>query len=188
MEASNQNQIDYSAIPKPEVRIDNDWDPPRHVFFGKKDGNGKMEKEPVYAYQEYPRTVYAQVDGKIVADVVNNADELAALGPGWEKSPAVFGFIGAPSFEDHLRLRKSPAMVLADAQAAVVSKANAEAAWAASAEAVAKREADEATRRAAAEEALNQRIADAVAAALPSAVAAHLAGEEKRGPGRPKNS
>lgn len=99
-------EIDYSEIPQSAVhRSEEEWEPPVHKFFGKSLPNGKKEKEPVYSHQEYPRMVYAQENGKIKARIVNSDEEYAKLGDGWEKTPAVFGYIGAPSFAEHLAMK-----------------------------------------------------------------------------------
>lgn len=105
----NDLSIDYSAIQSPAARQDeNEWEPPVHKFFGKRLPNGKTEKEPVYVHQEYPRMMYALKGGKIQAKVVNSDAEKDALGEGWEKNPAAFGYIGAPSFEQIQQMREAP--------------------------------------------------------------------------------
>lgn len=115
-------QIDYSEISTgPATGPTEEWEPPVHKYFGKKLPNGKTEKEPVYVYQEYPRMMYAQRDGKIVARVVNTDQEKSALGQGWETTPAAFGYIGAPSFEQSLAMR-SAALVETDAVVAEVPR------------------------------------------------------------------
>lgn len=104
------NEIDYSEIKQPQVVSANEeWEPPVHKYFGKKLPNGKTEKEPVYTHQEYPRLMYTQVDGKIKARVVASEEEKIALGAGWEKTPAAFGYIGAPSFEEALAMKDKAA-------------------------------------------------------------------------------
>ena len=108
-------EIDYGAIYQDSQEangvLDSDaWDPPIHKFFGKRMPNGKMEKEPVYVHQEYPRLMYSQVGAnKLVARIVKSDAEVAALGEGWEKTPAAFGYINAPSREEHLALTGSDA-------------------------------------------------------------------------------
>lgn len=100
--------IDYSEIVQPAKTTEDDgWEPPVHKYFGKKLANGKMEKEPVYVHQEYPKLLYSQKNGKIVARVVKSAGEKTALGAGWEETPAAFGYIGAPSFEQHLQMKET---------------------------------------------------------------------------------
>ena len=102
-------QIDYSAIsPSVGQKIDEDWEPPRHVFFGKKIENGKTEKEPIYTHKAYPKIVYGQVDGKVVAKQVNSDTEQVQLGEGWEESPEAFGIITSPSFEQTQELAAKP--------------------------------------------------------------------------------
>lgn len=99
--------IDYSAIQSPVAGQDaSEWEPPIHKFFGKKLPNGKTEREPIYSYQEYPRMLYALKNGKIQARVVNSDQEKDALGEGWEKTPAAFGYIGAPSFDQLVNMRE----------------------------------------------------------------------------------
>lgn len=93
--------LDYSEV-QPEsaaVGESSEWETPRHVYFGKKLPNGKTEKEPTYFYQEYPRFMYAEVNGKIKARIVKTEEERKSLGDDWRITPADFGFIGAPSFE-----------------------------------------------------------------------------------------
>lgn len=100
------NEIDYSEIKQPQViSASEEWEPPVHKYFGKKMANGKTEKEPIYIHQEYPRLMYAFVDGKIKARSVDSDAEKNALGDGWEKTPAAFGYVGAPSFEEALALK-----------------------------------------------------------------------------------
>ena len=158
-------ELDYSAIPTPSSNIDDGWEAPRHVFFGKKLPDGKLEKEPTYKFQAYPAVVYAQPGGagtRIVTKLLNSEADRALLGPGWENNPAKFGYIGAPSFEDHLRLTGSPAQAMADEQA----KLDAEALQAAQATAKADAEAKAKADAEAVEAALQVRIDAAVAAAL----------------------
>lgn len=107
----NKLEIDYSEIPQDAVPvIQEDWEPPIHKFFGKKDARGKMEKEPIYQHQEFPRLMYAKRDDRIVAREVKSEQDLIDLkqcNPDtvWEKNPAAFGYVGAPSFEEALKLR-----------------------------------------------------------------------------------
>jgi hypothetical protein len=104
------NEIDYSAVPTAPARAESeDWEAPTHKFFGKKLPNGKTEKEPVYTHIEYPRLMYAQKNGKIVAKIVQSDAELNSLGEGWEKNPSAFGYIGAPSFEQRLKMEEAKA-------------------------------------------------------------------------------
>jgi hypothetical protein len=99
-------EIDYSEVPQSNApTASEEWEPPVHKFFGKKLPNGKMEKEPVYVHQEYPRLMYALRNGKITAKIVHSDVELLSLGAGWEKNPSAFGYIGAPSFEQSLELK-----------------------------------------------------------------------------------
>ena len=102
-------EIDYSQIQQTTKSTDDGWEAPPHVYFGRKLENGKREKEPVYVHQEYPRMMYSQKDGKITAKVVKSEAELNALGKGWEKTPAAFGYVGAPSFEQAIELQAKAA-------------------------------------------------------------------------------
>lgn len=101
-------EIDYSAIPQTHVTTtQEDWEPPVHKFFGKKDPQtGKMEKEPTYYHQEYPRVIYKlKEDGKPKAVVVNSDQEFTAMGEGWTKSLSELGVITCPSFEQRLEMQ-----------------------------------------------------------------------------------
>lgn len=107
----NKLEIDYSEIAQDHIAaIQEDWEPPVHKFFGKKDARGKMEKEPIYVHQEYPRLMYAKREDRIVAREVKSEEDLQDLierdrEVKWEKNPAAFGYVGAPSFEEALKLR-----------------------------------------------------------------------------------
>lgn len=102
----NSLELDFTEIETPfQANNEQDWDPPIRKYFGKKDERGRMIKEPLYVHQEYPRMVYALRDKKIVAKIVQSEEALLALGEGWEKSPAAFGYIGAPSFDQANQLR-----------------------------------------------------------------------------------
>jgi hypothetical protein len=56
--------------------------------------------------QEYPRFVYAEKNNRVVAKIVHSDAELQSLGAGWEKTPAAFGVITAPSFEQLQKMKK----------------------------------------------------------------------------------
>ena len=119
-------EIDYSGMPPTAPqRQEEEWEPPVHKYFGPKDKNGKMQKEPVYVHQEYPRTFYAKQGNRIVARLVKSDEELKALGKGWEKSPAAFGFIGAPSYEEQQRINAAQEQA-AQAQAQATTTAASE--------------------------------------------------------------
>lgn len=120
---SNDIEIDYSSIPNSAIKLDEDWDPPVHVHFGRKLENGKREKEPVYVHQEYPRMVYAKPADKIIAKIVNSDDELKALGEGWEKSPAAFGLITCPSFEQIEEMKAQKLSPEKDSKEELITKA-----------------------------------------------------------------
>lgn len=100
-------KIDYSEIAIPVgAPQGEDWEPPVHKFFGKKLPNGKTEKEPVYVHQIYPAMRYGMKDGRIVARIANNEREnQALLAEGFTDTPATFGYIGAPSFDEHLAIK-----------------------------------------------------------------------------------
>lgn len=94
--------FDYSKVPHKPHRTPSDdtWEPPEHKFFGRKRPDGKMEKEPPYVFQEYPRQMYyKEADGSVSVAEVNSDGERDALGKGWKTSPADFGIITQPSFE-----------------------------------------------------------------------------------------
>lgn len=107
--------IDYSAIPTQTTsQSQQEWEPPRHVYFGKRLPNGRQEPEPQYKYQAWPSMMYRQrADGTIEARLVNSQAEAN----GWEDSPAKFGFVTAPTFEEVLERRR--AEELAKMEAAV---------------------------------------------------------------------
>lgn len=154
------------GLPDPN---DGNWEAPTRRFYGKKLPDGKMEKEKPYVHQDYPAGRYAQPSGPgttIQHKLVNSKEEDAALGPGWEKNPSAFGYLGAPSQEELARLQKNPGQLLIDAQAEKDAYARSEAAAQAKAEAEADAAEKLAEQRAADEAALEKRIADAVTAAL----------------------
>lgn len=108
--------VDYSEVQPGAINglEQSEWDPPQHKYFGKKLPNGKTEKEPVYSYQEYPRFMYAETNGKIKARIVKSEEERKSLGDDWKTTPSEFGFIGAPSFDQivqHKNEQESPAEV-----------------------------------------------------------------------------
>jgi len=99
--------VDYSEVqPGLTAGVEaSEWEPPTHKYFGKKLPNGKTEKEPVYSYQEYPRFMYSEANGKIKARVVKSEEERKSLGDDWKTSPADFGYIGAPSFDQIIKTK-----------------------------------------------------------------------------------
>jgi hypothetical protein len=109
-------EIDYSNIPSPAATpAEETWEPPPHKYFGPKDPkNGKRLPEPVYQHQEFPRTMYAKQGGKITARLVRSQEEVEALGPDWKKNPGELGYIGAPSFEQALEMKKKAEPVKAE--------------------------------------------------------------------------
>lgn len=96
--------IDFSEIQQsiPANPNAENWEPPRHVFYGKRDQQtGRMESEPRYQYQPYPQMLFAKVGEKIRAVVVQNADEAQKKrAEGYEDSPAAFGVVTAPTFDE----------------------------------------------------------------------------------------
>ena len=171
--------IDYSAIPGPAVLPTEEWEAPPRKYFGKKMANGKLEPEKPYTFVPYPSVRYAQPGGKgtqIVTKMVNSKEEDDRLGKDWSSTPATFGYIGAPSAEELLRLNGSPVQAMLDAQAekdAIALEARQKA----------DKEAAEASRKAQAE-ADEAKLQERIAAAVTAALAARDA-TEKRGPGRP---
>lgn len=106
-------EIDYSGIKEVQTVTPSTWRPPRHVYFGKKDPNtGMMEEEPQYIHQDYPRMIYLKKEDRIVADVV--ADEVtyaAKKAEGWVDSPAAYGIITCPSFEQWKAMQEAKEQV-----------------------------------------------------------------------------
>lgn len=96
--------IDFGNIQQPAVPQQR-WNPPVHKYYGPKNADGDVVPEPLYVRdktnqaQNYPCMRYKLVDGRIKAAQVNTDDEELALGDGWEDSPAKFGAITAPTFE-----------------------------------------------------------------------------------------
>ena len=103
--------IDFSEIQQtiPQNPNAEQWEPPRHVVYGKRDqATGKMEQEPRYQYQPYPKMLFAKVGEKLKAIVVQSEDEAAAKkAEGYEESPAAFGYVTAPTFEEVHAPRKT---------------------------------------------------------------------------------
>lgn len=102
-------EIDYSQVQSvnPTVAADESWEAPPHKYFGPKDPkNGKRLPEPVYVHQEYPRMMYAKEGGKIVAKLVKSDEEKEKLGADWKKNPGELGYIGAPSFDQVVEMRR----------------------------------------------------------------------------------
>jgi hypothetical protein len=97
------NEIDYSGVQSPSTTQVEDWEPPPHVFYGKRLPNGKSEKEPVYVYKEYPRMLYGRIEGRVRARVVNSDDEKKKLlDAGFGLSPADFGIETLPGPDEQL--------------------------------------------------------------------------------------
>ena len=93
-------EIDTSQIKQEPSGQQQTWRAPRHVFFGKKGADGVMEDEPVYSHQKYPCMLYKPVDDKLSAILVHSDDEFTSrLADGYADSPAKFGIVTAPSFE-----------------------------------------------------------------------------------------
>lgn len=93
-------EIDTSNIQQAPAATQSSWRAPRHIYFGKKGADGVMEEEPVYAHQSFPKMIYKMRGEVVLAEIVNNTvehqDKLTA---GWRDSPADFGIITAPSFD-----------------------------------------------------------------------------------------
>lgn len=162
-------EIAYDIPPPLADPNEGTWETPTRKYYGKKLPDGKLEKEKPYVHQDYPAGRYAQPGGvgtPIAHKLVHSKDEDIALGPGWEKTPAAFGYIGAPSRDELARLNQSPAQALIDAQSEKDAYARSEAAKEAATKAEAVAAEKLAEQRAADEAALEKRIADAVTAAL----------------------
>ena len=105
-----QPVLDFSDLVIPPTgTAETDYEPPRHVFFGKKDPNtGKMAKEPVYVHQEFPKMLYKAEDGRIrVTQVDSDRSAKVHLKDGWSESPEEFGLITAPSQEQILDAKEA---------------------------------------------------------------------------------
>lgn len=98
-------EIDYSdafpALTEADAANAN-WEPPPHVYYGKRMANGKSEKEPQYVYQEFPRMLYKpKPDGMLRAKVVNDAAaKNLLLNDGWGLGPSDFGLETCPGRPD----------------------------------------------------------------------------------------
>lgn len=108
-------EIDFTDVVQTPV-VQQPWKPPRHVYFGPKDpATGQQIDEPVYVRdktnpeQDFPRFLYALVGGKIKGQKVSSQAEQDALGPDWRDTPAVYGAVTAPTFEQ----TRQPAPALA---------------------------------------------------------------------------
>lgn len=157
--------IDYSAIPGPEMTGPDEWETPPRKYFGPKLPNGKLAPEKPYIYQPYPSVRYAQPGGpgtRIVTKMVHSKEEDATLGSSWKHAAADFGFIGAPSVEQHLKLTGSPVHSMMAEQAEKDAEEMRISAEAERAEA----EQKVADQRAADEAALQAKIAEGVKQAL----------------------
>lgn len=104
-------KIDYSEVPNalPGPQAEEGWEAPPHKYFGPRDQKtGKMKPEPVYMHQEFPKTMYAKRDGKIVARLVLSEEDVKALGSGWVngKDLTSLGYIGAPSRDQLLEANR----------------------------------------------------------------------------------
>ena len=105
-----QPAIDFSDLVVPPTgTAEADYEPPKHVFYGKKDQRtGRMEKEPVYVHQAYPKMLYKLEAGRIRVTQVNDERAFKVYAKdGWAESPAEFGYIGAPSQEEILDAKEA---------------------------------------------------------------------------------
>lgn len=104
-----QPALDFSDLVVPPTgTAEEDYEPPRHVFFGKKDARGKMEKEPVYHHQAFPKMLYKLEAGRIRTTLVQDERGFKVyLKDGWSEDPADFGYIGAPSQEQILDAKEA---------------------------------------------------------------------------------
>lgn len=101
----DKTEIDYSSIvPATPNLIEDSWEAPKHVYFGKKLPNGKMEKEPVYVHQSLPAMMYGWFENRVRAAIANTRAELDDLiAAGYKDTPAAFGIITAPDAEEVAR-------------------------------------------------------------------------------------
>lgn len=121
--SQGQPALDFSDLVAPPTgTAEADYEPPRHVFFGKKDpSTGKMAKEPVYVHQAYPKMLFKLESGRIRVTIVD-AERAHKIHQkdGWAESPAEFGYIGAPSQEQILDAKEA-AYTAAEATARAVA-------------------------------------------------------------------
>ena len=108
--SQGQPALDFSDLVAPPTgTAEADYEPPRHVFFGKKDpGTGKMAKEPVYVHQSFPKMLYKLEAGRIRVTLVDSDRAYKVhQKDGWADSPEEFGYIGAPSQEQILDAKEA---------------------------------------------------------------------------------
>lgn len=105
--------IDYGSIQEPVVSVD-EWEPPRHVFFGPKNpATGKKMLEPVYVHQKAPAMLYRKDGEQLRANIAQTESDIASMkAAGWTDDLASLGVVTAPS-RDQLE-----AMAEAERQAA----------------------------------------------------------------------
>lgn len=110
--------IDFGQIPTPQQGVeDTEWEPPRHVFFGKRDERGRPEKEPASntgtgPRAPFPSMVYGLMNGNLTARIVHSQAEKTSLGAEWKDSPESFNFVGAPDFETANKLKADTTLKL----------------------------------------------------------------------------
>lgn len=102
--------IDYSSVQTPAIPASQaDWEPPVHKYFGPKLPNGRMAPEPLYSYKPFPAFRYRKNGEQIEARLVTSEHELRSMGDGWADSPAEFGFVGAPTFDEEREMKRKQA-------------------------------------------------------------------------------
>lgn len=107
----SQPVIDFTDLPAPAPsNAEADYEPPRHVFFGRRDERGRMEKEPVYRHQSFPKMMYGAGPAGPRAMLIRDDREFkAAVKEGWHETPEALGLITAPSRDQILDMREQVA-------------------------------------------------------------------------------
>jgi hypothetical protein len=100
-------EIDYAAVIPTLPAEQEEWEAPKHVYFGKKLPSGKMEKEPVYVHQEFPLMLYGVSDGRVRALIVHNeAEREAKMAEGYARNPAAFGVVTCPTLQEVIAAKR----------------------------------------------------------------------------------
>jgi hypothetical protein len=101
--------LDTSQLPVPETatQAESTYEPPRRVYFGPRDSNGRQKPEPVYKHIEFPKALYSKgPNDTVVVREVLSAEEQDKLGPNWYEDPREVGYIGAPTREQELAMQR----------------------------------------------------------------------------------
>lgn len=115
--------IDDSEIKEVPSFKPSRWAPPRHVYFGPKDPDtGEPLPEPTYVYKEFPLMLYKLEGRKLKVVVAKDGDEKGdRIGQGYRLSPADWGIVTCPSFDQLIEIRALEAGAELDAVAEVTA-------------------------------------------------------------------